>query len=125
VDVSIPPDLPAVFVDADLIQLALKQLIDNALKYSPRRSAIRVSIEKAEEGVAIAVLNEGEPLSRPECVRIFDKFYRGQNVRQKVAGTGMGLPVARDILVAHGGDVQLRRSDERGTEFVMMIPARI
>jgi len=125
VDVSMAPGIPAVFIDPDLIELALRQLIDNALKYSPHRSAIRVSIDVAGDGVSIVVSNEGEPLSSPERVRIFDKFYRGQNVRQKVAGTGMGLPVARDILLAHGGDVQLRKSDERGTEFVVTLPARI
>jgi len=56
-------------------------------------------------------------------VRVFDRFYRGQNVRQQVAGTGMGLPVARDILLAHGGDISLHSSNEHGTEFVMTIPA--
>jgi len=121
-DVSIASRLPAVFVDTDLMQLALRQLIDNALKYSPRRSVIQISSQLAGENIVIAVRNEGEPLSESERARIFDKFYRGHNVRQQVAGTGMGLPVARNILLAHGGDVQLRRSDEQGTEFVMTIP---
>jgi two-component system, OmpR family, sensor histidine kinase KdpD len=122
VDVSIMPDLPPVFVDANLLHLALRQLIDNALKYSPRRSAIRVAAGRRDGHVAIRVRNEGDPLSESERSRIFDKFYRGQNVRHQVAGTGMGLPVARDILVAHGGDVQLQNSDSRGTEFVIKIP---
>jgi two-component system sensor histidine kinase KdpD len=122
VNVSVEPDLPPVFVDADLIRLALRQLIDNALKDSPRRSEIQISSCKAGDDIVIAVRNQGEPLSKSERVRIFDKFYRGQNVRRQAAGTGMGLPVARNILLAHGGDVQLRESDERGTEFVMRIP---
>ena len=54
---------------------------------------------------------------------MFDKFYRGQNVRTTVAGTGMGLSVARDILIAHGGDIHLHSSDEGGTEFIVTIPA--
>ena len=70
----------------------------------------------------IAVRNQGDPLSESERARIFDKFYRGGNVRHRVAGTGMGLPIARNILLAHGGDVQLRSSDEHGTEFVLVIP---
>ena len=124
-DVSIAPNLGTVLVDADLIQLALRQLIDNALKYSPRKSAIQISSQLAQGKVVIAVRNQGEPLSEAERVRIFDKFYRGRNVRRQVAGTGMGLPVARSILVAHGGDVQLLSSSESGTEFVVSIPVGV
>jgi two-component system sensor histidine kinase KdpD len=120
--VSSPENLSAVYVDAELIQLALRQLIDNALKYSPGRSSIQVSSQVIGRNVEIAVRSEGEPLSESERVRVFDKFYRGQNVRHQATGTGMGLPVARSILLAHGGDVQLRRSDKNGTEFVVVIP---
>ncbi len=123
-DVSVAPNLPVVFIDPDLVQLALKQLVDNALKYSPRRSVIRISSKLADGRVEIAVCNDGEPLSAFERARIFDKFYRGHNIRHQVAGTGMGLPVARDILLAHGGDVDLKNSNERGTEFVMSIPVK-
>jgi len=122
VDVSTAPDLPGVFVDADLIQLALRQLIDNALKYSPRRSPIQISSHMAGENFVITIHNHGERLSESERARIFDKFYRGQNVRYQVAGTGMGLSVARDILQAHGGDIQLDSSNNRGTQFVVMLP---
>jgi two-component system sensor histidine kinase KdpD len=122
-EVSIPAALPEALVDVDLVQLAFRQLIDNALKYSPRESAIQISSRFDEDEFVICVRNQCEPLSESERARIFDKFYRGQNVRHQVAGTGMGLPVARDILLAHGGDIYLRSSDERGTEFVMTIPA--
>jgi len=121
-EISLAPNLPAVFVDSDLIQLALRQLVDNALKYSPRSSAIRISSQSANGNIMIAVRNEGEPLSEPERMQIFDKFYRGRNVRYQVAGTGMGLPVARSILLAHGGDVKLCSSDQDGTEFAITIP---
>jgi two-component system sensor histidine kinase KdpD len=122
IHISIPENLPRAWVDADLIQLALRQLVDNALKYSPRKSAIAISAVLADGNLAISVQNEGEPLSESERTRIFDKFYRGQNVRHLVAGTGMGLPVAREILLAHGGDVFLNRSSLHGTEFVATIP---
>jgi two-component system sensor histidine kinase KdpD len=121
-DLSIAESLPPVFVDADLIQLALRQLVDNALKYSPRRSGIQIGSELVEENIFITVRNEGELLTESERARVFDKFYRGQNVRHQVAGTGMGLPVARDILLAHGGDVQLTNSKNGSTEFIMRIP---
>ena len=122
IGVSVAPALPQAFVDVELVQLALRQLIDNALKYSPRESTIQISSRLGDNNFVISVRNQGEQLSEAERVRIFDRFYRGQNVRHQVAGTGMGLPVARDILLAHGGDVYLRASDEQGTEFVMTIP---
>lgn len=120
--VSIPSEQPPAFIDGDLVQLALRQLVDNALKYSQLGTAINISSQIADKNFLISVQNQGEPLSDSERLRIFDKFYRGQNVRDQVAGTGMGLPVAREILLAHGGDIALRRSDEKGTDFVMTIP---
>ena len=123
VELSIAQDLPRAFVDSGLMQLALRQLVDNALKYSPRPSPIGISANFSGENFIIAVHNEGEPLSETERARVFDKFYRGQNVRTTVAGTGMGLSVARDILIAHGGDIHLHSSNEGGTEFIVTIPA--
>jgi two-component system sensor histidine kinase KdpD len=123
IEVMIAPDLPEAFIDGDLIELALRQLVDNALKYSVRETAIQISAKLKENDFIISVRNQADPLSQSERERIFEKFYRGQNVRHQVAGTGMGLPVARDILLAHGGDIFLQESNESGTEFIMRIPA--
>jgi two-component system sensor histidine kinase KdpD len=122
VDLAIAPDLPPALFDAELMQLALRQLVDNALKYSPQKSAIRISSRLAGNNFVIVVRNQCEPLSESERTRIFDKFYRGQNVRHRVAGTGMGLSVAREILLAHGGDIHVQTSNQGGTEFVKTIP---
>jgi two-component system, OmpR family, sensor histidine kinase KdpD len=124
VQTSIQPGLPHIHIDMQLMQLALRQLLDNAVKYSPQRSPIRVVAAIEDDSLIIKVQNQGEALTKAEQLRIFDKFYRGTNVRNQVAGTGMGLSIARDILVAHGGDVRLDRSTERGTEFVLTIPAQ-
>ena len=78
IDVAIAPDLPAVFVDRDLIQLALRQLVDNALKYSVRETAIQVSARAAGNEFIISVRNQADPLSESEKSRIFEKFYRGR-----------------------------------------------
>lgn len=120
----IATDLPPIQIDMELMQLALRQLLDNAVKYSPQRSPIRISAAVEDENLVINVHNRGEVLSKGEQLRIFDKFYRGANVRNQVAGTGMGLSIARDILIAHGGDVRLDSSTDRGTEFVLKMPLR-
>jgi two-component system sensor histidine kinase KdpD len=125
INVSLQAGLPPVYADARLIHLALRQLVDNALKYSRRKSPINISTRLEDQSLVVSVLNEGEPLSESEQSRIFDKFYRGQNVRRQVAGTGMGLSVARDILRAHGGEVYLADSNHSGTEFVLAIPLAV
>jgi two-component system, OmpR family, sensor histidine kinase KdpD len=122
VQIVIQPGLPDIEIDLQLMQLALRQLLDNAVKYSPQQSPIRVSASTENGHLVIRVQNEGEALTRSEQLRIFDKFYRGTNVRNKVAGTGMGLSIARDILVAHGGDLRLDKSAEQGTQFVLSLP---
>jgi len=122
IEVSIASELPQVLVDFDLMQLAIRQLLDNAVKYSPPQSPIRITARVRSDGLIISVYNSGEPLSAPEQVRIFDKFYRGMNVRHQVAGTGMGLSIAREILLAHGGDIRLAGSSDRGTEFLLKLP---
>ncbi len=119
---AIGPGLPPIHIDMELMQLALRQLLDNAVKYSPQRSPIRISAALDDENLVITVHNQGEVLSKGEQQRVFDKFYHGTNVRNHVAGTGMGLSIARDILVAHGGDVRLNSSTGHGTEFVLEVP---
>jgi two-component system, OmpR family, sensor histidine kinase KdpD len=121
IQVSVAPDLPQVAIDVELMQLALKQLVDNAIKYSPPASPIRISAQRSKENILITIRNPSEPLSETERSRIFDKFYRGMNVRHQVAGTGMGLSIAREILLAHGGDIRLSGSEQH-MEFVMSLP---
>jgi len=125
VQIVIQPGLPDIEIDMQLMQLALRQLLDNAVKYSPQQSPIRVGASSENDHLVITVQNEGEALTTSEQLRIFDKFYRGVNVRNKVAGTGMGLSIARDILVAHGGDLRLDKSTERGTQFVLSLPVQM
>ena len=121
-EVSITPALPEAPMDAELMCLALRQLLDNAVKYSPRQSPIRVSADAKGNKIDVRVHNWGEPLPESERDRIFDKFYRGPNVRHQAAGTGMGLAIAREILIAHGGIIRVESTRESGTEFLMQFP---
>ena len=96
--------------DRQLLDLALTQLLDNALKYSRPSSAIAVNVGAGEEFITISVRNEGDAIAPTERHRIFDRFYRGTRVRHFVSGSGLGLHVARRIAAAHGGS--LDRSDQ-------------
>ena len=106
-------------VDAGLLTLALRQLLDNALKYSPPAAAIDVSAD-AGDTVDIVVRNSGSGIPDHERERIFERFYRGADART-VPGTGMGLAIVRQIVQAHGGSVAVSR-DDGNTAFRLSLP---
>ncbi len=122
VELSIADDLPAVAVDLELMQLVVRHLIDNAVKYSPPASPVRISAVPDGNSIVIAIRNEGEGISESEMSRIFEKFYRGANARGHVPGTGMGLAIAREIVVAHAGDIWVDSVPGQGAEFVIRLP---
>jgi two-component system sensor histidine kinase KdpD len=99
--------------DRQLLDLALTQLLDNACKYSPPGSVITVSVQVEESFITIRVGNEGSPIALEEQERIFERFYRGAQVRNLVSGTGLGLYVARKIASAHGGSLELTKDAPR------------
>ena len=115
--------LPMVVVDGELIELALRQLLDNALKYSPLASPVELSAELADRGVVISIRDQGPGIPDRDQDRIFEKFYRGSNTRQQVIGTGMGLTIAREVVRAHGGDISVRSTPGQGSEFCISLPA--
>jgi len=115
-------DPVAIHADRELLSLALRQLLDNAVKYSPPTSAIEISATGGET-IAISVRDSGPPIPESERVRLFERFYRGSDARQ-VPGTGMGLAIVRQIAEAHGGTVSVSSSPGEGTTFTMSLPRK-
>jgi two-component system, OmpR family, sensor histidine kinase KdpD len=121
VNVSVPDDLPPVWVDADLIQMVLTHVLDNALKYSPATSPIGISARLQEGRVVISVCDRGAGIPEQEQARIFEKFYRGQ-AEKNLKGTGMGLAIAREIMAAHGQEIWVESQVGKGAEFSLSLP---
>lgn len=115
----IPPDL-IIDADGELLQLALRQLLNNAVKYSPSSSVIEIEAENGD-AQAIVVRNSGSVIPEHEQRRIFDRFYRGADAR-RIPGTGMGLSIVQQIARAHGGIVTVSSSAAAGTEFRISLP---
>jgi len=117
--------LPRVSADPELLSLALRQLIDNALKYSPPGSPIDLAAGLEGERVVIRVHDRGTGIPERERERLFDKFYR-RPVSAKagggVPGTGLGLYIAREILRTHGGDLWIESEPGEGSEFCAGLP---
>ena len=123
VKVDIAPDLPMLELDPVLFEQALFNLLDNAAKYAPSGTTVR--IEGWQEGgtVKLQVIDEGSGIPPEEIDRIFDKFHRAQKGDQVRAGTGLGLAIARGFVEAMGGSITAaNRSDRSGAVFTITLP---
>jgi two-component system sensor histidine kinase KdpD len=108
-------------LDRRLVRLALKQLIDNALRYSPPASAISIRVGSTNDAVSIEVTDRGSGIPASEQAHIFDRFYRSPGLRDQIPGTGLGLSIARSIMNAHKGELTVvSRPGE--TTFRMLFP---
>ncbi|KAA0697328.1 sensor histidine kinase KdpD [Neorhizobium sp. P12A] len=122
-DMSIPSDLPMVRVDAVLFEQAVFNLLDNAAKYAPEGSVIRISARADEENVIIQVSDEGPGIPPGDLNRVFDTFYRVRKGDQVRAGTGLGLSISRGFIEAMGGTIVAgNRTDRSGAVFTIRLP---
>jgi K+-sensing histidine kinase KdpD len=121
VDTRYPSALPQIDIDAELFVVALKQLVDNAAKYSPPDTPVQVTAEASPDSIWIRVHNQGPGLSEKERTMVFERFYRSPASRE-IPGTGIGLAIARDIVLAHGGFVDVESGPGMGTEFSIRLP---
>ncbi len=118
-------DVPGkVFIDADRIRLrqAIANLIDNAINYTPSKGKVIVSVEELEEdAVLIRIRDTGIGIQADELPHIFDRFYRGDRSRSKY-GSGLGLPLAKALIQAHGGKIEVESKPGRGSLFKVILP---
>ncbi|HTQ97838.1 MAG TPA: DUF4118 domain-containing protein [Candidatus Acidoferrum sp.] len=119
---NISPNLPPVRADLERTQDILVQLIDNAHLYSPKDQAITVSAEQTGDAISFSVADRGAGIDSFEQSLIFDKFYRGRDQRYQVRGTGMGLPIAKAIVTAHGGTIFVTSQLGSGSVFTFTLP---
>jgi signal transduction histidine kinase len=103
------------------IQRAIANILDNALKYTPAGGAITVSVASDASHIALAISDTGPGISQHDMTRIFDRFYRGDKSRSR-PGAGLGLPLARAIARAHGGDVTVTSIPGQGSTFTLILP---
>ncbi len=122
VRVEIAPGLPPVRVDVDRAREVLTQLIDNANQYSAPGEPVTITAEANGDSVMTSVADRGAGIDDPEQALIFEKFYRGKDQRYSVEGTGMGLPIAKAIVEAHGGTIGLTSQRGHGSVFSFTLP---
>lgn len=116
-----PPDTPAWF-DPRLLGRVFRHLLENAARYSPAGSRIRLTSRRRDGRLEFAVEDNGPGIDATEIPFIFEKFYRGKKSSSRGKGTGMGLPIARAILGAHGGEIVVESLPGKGAIFRFWIP---
>jgi two-component system sensor histidine kinase KdpD len=123
VEVEIGPDMPMVMVDGVLFEQVLFNLLDNASKYAPPDTTVRIQSWRDGDTVRLQVLDEGEGIPASDLERIFDKFYRVQKGDQVRAGTGLGLAISRGFVEALNGTITAgNRTDRTGAVFTISLP---
>lgn len=120
---NIADDIPPVNVDREAIARSLLNLVNNALKYSKDKKFIGVSLYRANGSVKLEVRDQGIGIPESEQEKIFEKFYRcGDPLVHNIKGSGLGLSLVRHIVRAHGGDVQVESTPEKGSKFTIALP---
>jgi two-component system sensor histidine kinase KdpD len=119
--IDIPPNFPLVSIDAVLIGEVLTNLLDNACKYSPPGSPIKISVKFVQNQALIAVKDCGLGIPPEDLERVFDKFYRVQRPNQ-VVGTGLGLSICKGIIESHGGRIWVENNPDQGAKITFTLP---
>ena len=120
VELEIEDELPPVLGNQTQLRRAITNLVDNALKYSPEGAVVQVTLASEQTAVVLGVRDHGPGISQDDLPYIFDKFYRGSNIRH-FSGTGLGLALVSSIAATHHGEVGVDTSDT-GSYFYLKLP---
>lgn len=122
VRVSVPSNLPPIYVDFVQWSRALQHLVENALAYSPPDSPVAIGASAGPDAVTMWVEDRGPGISPEEKRRIFQRFERGAAAAARPSGTGLGLAVAKEIVRHHGGSIWIEDPPPCGARFVIALP---
>jgi two-component system sensor histidine kinase SenX3 len=112
-----------VYGDQDQLVTALRNLIDNAIRYSPENTRVGIGIRSKDGLVAVSVTDQGEGLSPEDQERVFERFYRVDAARSRhTGGTGLGLSIVKHVVANHGGEVTLWSKPGQGSTFTIRLP---
>ena len=123
VEADLSADLPAASIDREGIETAVRNLIQNAVKYSNGSRWVRVATENGGGSIKIVVEDRGIGISDYDKKKIFEPFYRAKDVVDaQIHGNGLGLSLVKEIAEAHGGKVAVESKPEKGSRFVLELP---
>ncbi|MFH1776460.1 MAG: ATP-binding protein [Candidatus Omnitrophota bacterium] len=123
--VQLEDNLPAIVVDIDRILQVLSNLINNAIKFTPPQGIITVCVQDRDtEFIEVAVEDTGVGISREDVAKLFQKFQQLDNAGavRKPGGTGLGLAISKNIIIAHGGKMDVISEPKKGSRFFFTLP---
>lgn len=117
--------LPKIMLDIEKMQLAIENLIDNAIRYTPPGGEVIVILKRVNMEIEFSVKDTGVGIPKDQHHRVFTKFFRGANViRMETEGSGLGLFITKNIVEAHGGKIWFESEEGKGTTFHFVLPAK-
>jgi signal transduction histidine kinase len=112
--------------DPERVHQVVANLLENAVRHTPRGGIVEVVARRSDRGVVIEVLDEGPGIPESEQTRVFERFYRADSARSsRDGGSGLGLAIAQWIVELHGGDIRVERNEPHGCRMVVRIPGRV
>ena len=123
-ETEIAQELPAVKIDRERILQVLRNLIGNAVKFTPKAGRVKVAARAVGGRVEVSVQDTGPGIPDESLKTIFDKFQQGsRNGAFTANGTGLGLAIANHIIMSHGGNIWVENHPEQGSTFLFVLPS--
>jgi signal transduction histidine kinase len=111
--------------DINRLSQVIINLLSNAVKYSPQSEKIHVTLKETAKTFQICVIDYGVGISQSSVKKVFERFYRDENIENSsVPGLGIGLYISQQIANAHGGEIQVKSSKNKGSEFTLVLPKK-
>jgi two-component system sensor histidine kinase BaeS len=122
---AVAADAPTAWVDRGRLEQVLRSLVDNAIAHTPAGGRITLAAESCGDGVTIRVADTGVGIDAEHLPHIYDRFYRIDSSRSRqTGGAGLGLAIARQIVLASGGAIEASSTPGEGTTFAVTVPGR-
>ena len=123
IETRVADDLPPVIVDAAKMVRVIGNLIENAIKFSPRGGTVQIRAELNSDEVAVSVSDQGAGIPRDQQHRVFDRFWTERRANRR--GSGLGLTIAKGIVEAHGGRIWVQSQEDKGSTFTFTLPIQV
>jgi signal transduction histidine kinase len=118
-------NLPKIAIDREKIYLALQNVVDNAIKYTPKGGNINISIDFNSENIEFRIQDSGIGIPESQKKKLFSKFFRSENaIKTEFSGSGLGLFIVKNIIEAHKGKIWFESQEGNGSTFFISLPIR-